>query len=97
MKYTLHVPVEQYGFVAVEFERGEQPGGDIAELYREVSSAFKTQAGVPPKEYNTFIDSMLLGESNHIDVWEKLSDDQRDAAQVIKRALKRISAKNQPE
>ncbi len=91
------MPVEQYGFVAVEFERSEQPESDIAGLYREVAAAFKTQAGVAPKEYNAFIDAMLLGESNHISVWEKLSDDQRDAAQVLKRALKRLEAKNKTE
>ncbi len=92
MKVTLHVPVEQYGFVAADVETDDP--NEIRAAYQRIADAFKTGAGVAQKEYNAFIDAMLLGEPNHIDIWEKLSDDQRDAAQVIKRALKRLEAKN---
>lgn len=99
MKITLHVPVEQFGFVAIErdFVSGEAVVEVSASLYKEIAEAFKPKpinSGIPEKEYNQFIDAMLLGEPNHIDVWEKLSAKQKDAAQVIKRGLKRLEAKN---
>lgn len=92
--------VGEYEFVEIE---SEVTGQSIEEL-RKTRDAIKDEfrpkpinAGVPDKEYNSFIDNMLLGGDNHIDVWEKLSDKQRDSAQVIKRALKRLEAKNKEQ
>ncbi len=106
MKITHRISTGQFEYVEIEHEARESTadfvGKEIKEDHDALKAAFApkpTNAGVPDREYNSFIDNMLLGGDNHISTWENLSDKQRDSAQVIKRALKRISAKEnkQPE
>ncbi len=52
MKITCHVPVEQYGFVAVEIEAKNEAGipENARIIYDEIANAFKPKpinAGVP--------------------------------------------------
>src|SRR4051794_33248114 len=91
MKYLAHVPVEQYGFISVEFDQEESR--NIADVYREVSEMFKAKEGLDDKSFNAFIDAQLMGESNHIDQYEKASTEQKKFIQILKRALNRIKAR----
>lgn len=89
IKISLHIPTEQYGFIAVECEG--LTADETAALYKEYSTGFQPKAGISEKDYNTFIDRMLLGqEGNHIEQYVAMSDQQKYAVQVIKRGLKRI-------
>ncbi len=92
IKVGLHIPTEQYGFVLVECEglSAEQ----TAELYNEYSRAFLPKVGLADKEYNAFIDRMLMGQDgNHIEQYEAMNDNQKYAVQVLKRGIKRLKAK----
>jgi hypothetical protein len=91
MKYKAHVPTEQYGFIEAVFNQEE--GRNPADVYAELSAMFKPREGLDEKEFNAFIDAQLLGDSNHIDMYEKASTEQKKIIQTIKRALKRIEAR----
>ncbi len=105
-KITVHYPVEQYGFAEIEldtakmiFEEGRTPSVEkiTQEVYENLAAAFKPQAGLGDKDFNAFIDYMLLGTPNHIEMYEKLSDQQRDIVQCLKRALKRLESREDPK
>lgn len=93
-KARLRIPTKtQYAFIEVDFEGTPN---EIVAAYNEINNAYWNQKEVAPladKEYNEFIDNLMLGESNHIETWEKCSPEQRAAAQVIKRSLKRLEAR----
>ena len=92
MKITLHIPTEQYGYCQAEFEADDMNA--VAHNYREIAKVFKSSGGLPDKEYNAFIDRMLAGEDNHVETYQAMSDQQKDAVQVIKRAQKRLDYKS---
>lgn len=98
MKVTLHVPTEQYGFVAPEIETDGQtlsPAAYTAQVYFEFANMFKPKVGLPDKEWNKFVDRMLLEEEgNHMEEYELMSEAQKSCVQVIKKAMKRISYKD---
>lgn len=100
MKITYRISTAMYEYVEIE----EEPQlGKTADQVRETYDGFvrafapKPINQLPDKEYNIFIDAMLLNEANHIDTWEKLSNKQKEIAQILKRALKRIEARNNRE
>lgn len=91
-KVQLHIPVEQYGFVAIDCDG--LTAEETASVYVEYAQAFKPKVGLLDKDFNAFIDRMLLGqEGNHIEQYEAMSERQKDQVQCIKRALKRLKAK----
>lgn len=93
MKIELHIPTVQYGFIAVELE--DATPEIVRATYDSYAAAFKPQPinTLPDKEYNTFIDNMLLGDDNHVETYNAMSPQQKDAVQVLKRALKRLKSK----
>lgn len=93
MKYTAHVPVEQYGFVSVEWEDEKI---DAKDVYDRIANQFKPQPvnELPAKEMDEFVQKMLEGEANHIEMYERMSKSQQNLIQIIKRAIKRIEYKN---
>lgn len=98
MKITLHIPVEQYGFVAVEMEGEEISEGNaeaVADLYRYYQDAFKEKngAGIPSKEYNTALDEYLTSNTGNTETYLAMSPEQQRVFQEIKKSLKRIKAK----
>lgn len=93
-KITLHIPTEQYGFVAVEVE-------DIspeltASTYRDYADAFKPQEGLTAKELDFIIEKMCLGATvtDGVELWVKATQAQKDQINCLKRALKRIESKH---
>jgi hypothetical protein len=92
MKAELHLPTEQYGFVSVEVEVNE-PHEAVA-LYNETKRKLENP-GVPEKELNYVIDKMLLGESveGGLEIYEKMNEQQKSTVQCLKRALRRLKAK----
>lgn len=90
MKYKVHIPTEQYGFCEVEFDPAE--GRHVVDIYREIQEMFKDKEGIDDKRMNAFIDNMLLANGkNHIDVYNQMSEAQKNAVQVLKRGLKRVA------
>lgn len=94
MKILLHVPTEQYGFVSAEFDvpDGTTDADEIKHQYELISKAFKTEVGIPEKEFNAMLDEYLSTKTivNGQDRYEKLSPAQRDILQAIKRTYARL-------
>lgn len=91
MKYELHIPVEQYGFVSAELET--EFVAEVAQVYNEISLSFKEDksgAGLEKKDYDGFIDRLMSGGSIHISDYEKMSSEQQTGCQLIKRSQARI-------
>ena len=93
MKTILHYPIEQYGFVSLEYDNNEEVSDEAIKnainAYNRVSEASKGRAGLADKEFRQFIDNQLSDKSIHIDDYEKMNDYQIFAVQTIKRAKKR--------
>ena len=89
MKYILHVPVEQYGFIQVDdIETREQA---VAE-YKMVNADFQNQ-GLPEKEWKAILDDLLEDQSINGDPGsvELMSPAQRYVVNEIKKSFKRIN------
>lgn len=96
MKIQLHIPTEQYGFIGVEYESdGEIAYAEAAREYKLFADAFKPQPmnSLPEPEFNTFIDRMLAGDTNHVETYNQMSPEQQAHVQVIKKAVKRANYK----
>ncbi len=92
MKVTLRLPTnDQYAYLEADVEvfNIEQA---LTE-YERIMRLIKGGEGLDEKEFNSFIDAQLMGESNHIDQYEKASAEQKKFIQILKRALKRIEAR----
>ena len=93
MKTSLHVPVEQYGFVLVE----EVDWGRMKEVYDHVKNQFQEGAGLPDKDFDQFIQKVIENNPNEIEDLEGLSPDQHKLMQIVKRAVNRIEYKGRKE
>lgn len=96
MRISLHIPTEQYGFVAVEYESdGEVVYDEAAREYQKFADAFKPQPvnALPKKDFDAHIDRMLSGENNHLEEFLKMSPQQQEVAQTIKRSIARLNYK----
>lgn len=104
MKTVYHVPMEQFGFIEVETIGPLPPTSeDISlriEAYRAISEAVKVPAGAPigltDKEMGMIIENMCLHKTTEggTELWAKATDTQKTEINRLKRALKRIKAKN---
>lgn len=90
-KAQLRIPTEQYAYVEVEVEGTPD---EIWEAYKQFMAMSKPQTGISDKDFNTFLDNMLVkGEANHVEVFQAMSEKQKDVIQHLKRAIKRIKPK----
>lgn len=95
MKYDLHIPVEQFGFISKEIEGTDE---QAVEEYRSLRAALGSGEGLSAKEYNDFIDNFLLGQMNGLgELYQQMSMSQQETVQTIKRSLKRIKSRNDVE
>jgi len=89
-------PGPQFEYVEVHSEEpNEIEPKEIARYYEEYSSAFRPKPinSLNDKEYDTFIQNMLEGGSNHVEDIERMSPEQQKYMQIVKRALNRIEYK----
>ena len=93
MKTSLHVPVEQYGFVLVE----DVDWARMKEVYDHVKSQFQESFGLPDKDFDQFIQKIILREGNHTDDLDKLSPEQYRFMKVVDRAMSRIEYQGRKE
>lgn len=92
MKVILHIPTEQYGFVAIEVE--DSSPEKTAEVYREYAGAFKVKTGLTAKEFNTALDAYINGNPMQPDTYYAMSPEQQKIIQELKKCFKRLDAKN---
>ncbi len=99
MKYTLHIPVEQYGFVEAEYEGMSTDPDEARDFYETIKATFKVGEGISDKEFNAVVDAMMRGESikNGTEIWPRMSESQQNVCQNIKRSMKRINSKLKKE
>jgi len=96
MKVSFRIPTEMYSFVEPVIDMPEDTTAEkIREVYDELAAAFKPKPenSLGDKEYNAFIDRQLTGEANHVEEYNQMSPQQKDAVQIIKRSLKRIESR----
>lgn len=103
MKYTLHVPVEQYGFVAAEVdapelhktsqETGLSSTDLIAGFYKEISESFKPQPvnKMPDAQWRELYDKVRRGDEIKEDpgIFDQLSPQQSFAIKELMRSKSR--------
>lgn len=96
IKSTLHIPVEQYGFVEVEITKGtydDKVDDEIFKMYCEIKEIFanpeKVVDGLSNREFIKMMDSISIGNPAFIGDYESLNEDQNAILQAIKRAYNR--------
>lgn len=97
MKLTIRIPGEMYSFDEVELEVPATKDAPmiLKEWADDVRAAFapKPINEMPAKDFDVFVENMLMGVPNHTETLEKLSPAQKTCHNTIKRALNRIKAK----
>lgn len=92
MEAVIRLATKEYCFVEFKVE------GTVDEILaqnQEIMWKSANATGISDRDYNAFIDRMLLGDTNHVEEYQAMSAMQKDTVQVIKRSLKRIAAKEQ--
>lgn len=96
-KVTLRIPTnEQFAFVEIEMDLSAETlstaPNAVSEAYNAFTRMFKSQAGIPEKEFNILLDEYISTKTivNGQEIYEKLSPLQRDIIQAIKRSYQRL-------
>ncbi len=91
-----HIPTEQYGFILVK--RKALPS-QVKQIYDEYAAEFapKPINSLPTKEWNKFVERVLLNEPNHIEELEQCSPEQYKTINEIKKGLARIASREPKE
>lgn len=89
-KITLHIPVEQYGFIAIEMEGCLE---DAINEYKAAQRVWKVGGGLPDPQWRAVLDEYLsTGKiTNGGDIYGDLSERQRDIINECKKSLKRTN------
>ena len=92
MKAKIRVATDMYEFIEAEVD-GEP--ADIFGSYRELKKLCLPASGLPERDFNHFIDNMLLGEQNTMADYEQMSERQKEHVQIVKKGIKRIKSKQE--
>ena len=96
MKYILRLPTnDQYAYIEAEGEY--ESIGDALEAYNKAMTLIKGGVGLPDKEFDAFIQRIIIREGNHTDNLEKLSPEQYKFMKVVDRAMSRIDYQGRKE
>lgn len=77
-----------YAFIEVDVE--DTPD-NIVEIHNELLEKVKPKAGIPDKEWRQALDRYLTKGDMDAEVYEAMSDKQKQVIQEIKKAFKRIN------
>ncbi len=97
-KVTLRIPTkDQYAFVEIVIENvaNEFDPKNLKEIYDKAISTFNSNGGVSETEFNNFLISWVnrdLAKVGDVNFYEKLSQNQKDVVQSLKRYYKRIES-----
>lgn len=92
MKYKIHVPTVEYGFIESEVEGSME---DAVNEHNGLLVAYRGGFGLDTKEFNACLDRYLHDGTGETDVYLRMSKEQQSVIQEIKKAYKRIEAKEQ--
>lgn len=91
MKTTYRIPTkEQYSYVEVEYDESLDEE-EIARRYFILTEALKPKVGVSQKEFNGFLDAQLKNVGGDIEVYNRMSTEQKSVVQEVKKAIKRVT------
>lgn len=90
----IRIPTEQFAYIELSVEDTAE---NIVAIHYDFLRMVKPKVGLPEKEFNSFVDKYLLGEKNHVEVYQLMSPEQQVCVQTIKRSLARIKAKQEKE
>lgn len=100
-KITIHIPTADFAYIEQEFEAKEDTTArDLAEHYNQIETAIKgrngANTGLPQKEWNSVLEEYLTTNTvkDGVNIYQLMSPEQQGVIQEIKRAIKRIDAKN---
>ena len=92
----IRIPTNEYGYVHVHFTGTFE---DIHEANRQLHALFDGGEGIPEDTFRDVVDKLCAGEpvAGGIELWQRMSQYQKDVAQEIKRSGKRRSYKTKKE
>lgn len=72
---------------------------DAAEASKQLQNLVHGGSGIAEADFRSCLDSMLAGDSvrNGVEMWEKMSKEQKVVVQEVKKAVKRINYKASKE
>lgn len=96
MKYTLHVPVEQYGFIQVDDIESRTQAINEYKMIRAdfVDVDYHENPGLPEADWKAILDDLLEDQSIDGDpgIVETMNPAQRYVINEIKKSFKRLHA-----
>jgi len=89
MKFILHIPTEQYGFIEADLEATQ---ASVAAIYQTIKDEFRPKPlnELPKKEWRKELIELLLGGSAKVELHEKMSPKQKELYHEIELALAQI-------
>lgn len=101
MKYTVHVPTTQFGFIEAEASVDSDEIESIIELHNMLFKAYsgeKAGLGLPPRDWCMWLDNYLITNTGNADQYNQMSSEQQRVIQEIKKSVKRLKTKTgEPE
>lgn len=94
MKTVIRIPTTQYGYL--EFDFDGTPQDAIAE-HNRILLMYNGGFGLEPKEFNEALDKYLTDGTGVLEQYLKMSKEQQAVFQEIKKAFKRLDAKEGKE
>lgn len=89
-KAQLRIPTEMYAYIEVSVEGTAE---DILDAYKEFNEIIKPKAGLSQKDFNACLDRYLNDGTGETEVYLAMSPSQQAVIQEIKKAFKRIEAR----
>ena len=100
MKVTYHIPTEQYGFVEVEYEKniGDKEDLELSDYQTVkalVSPEMAVGQGLDTKVFNDALTEYMLTNElrGGLEFYNQMNEKQQFVFQEVKKAFKRIKAK----
>ena len=104
MKVIYRIPAkEPYGYIEIEddVDEGFFDPEKMKAQYDVFKETFNSKEeggeGLPPKEWNAWLDTYLTTSTGNADLYAQMSPAQQAVIQEVKKSLKRLKSKVEPE
>lgn len=91
VKAEVLVPTVEYGNIKFQLEGTAE---DMMDEARRLIKGWTGGFGLPPKEYNAFLDQYINDGTGNLETYNLMSKDQQAVIQELKKAFKRIKSRN---
>lgn len=98
----IRIPTTQYGYIEVELDGTEEEiiikHNELLVFYHaSVSLQNASGEGLDSKTYNEALDKYLTDQTGNLDTYNRMSREQQNVIQCLKKAFKRLEAKEGQE